>query len=65
MSDAAWFPSIGDVALRPRVRYKLTDSVAVWGGYDYFDGDPEEPLGRLRDNRVGFMGLEVSAATDR
>ncbi|TXI09608.1 MAG: hypothetical protein E6Q76_05320 [Rhizobium sp.] len=56
--DVAYFPAQGDISIRPRMRYHFTDSLAAYLGGDYLDGPTDGPLGRLRANKLVFVGLE-------
>lgn len=56
-ADFIHLPAIGDFVARPRLRYRLNDELALWGGGDYFSGVASGPYGRLADNSTLFVGL--------
>ncbi|MGH8432116.1 MAG: hypothetical protein ACREUF_17110, partial [Solimonas sp.] len=62
--DVVYFADIDDWSLRPRLRYKLTDTVATEFGGDYFAGSDDGPLGRLQKNRLAFVRIEYALAGD-
>jgi len=47
----------GDVLVTPKVTYKVTDSLRVTVGGDYYSGSSNTVLGRLRNNSTAYIAL--------
>lgn len=45
----------GDYLLRPKITRKVSDSVRLAAGMDYYGGPSDRPLGALRDFRSAFL----------
>lgn len=63
--DAGWLPAHGDVVVRPRIRYRWSDRLTLWGGADYFAGPERGLYGRLADNTAVFLGLSSTTSLRR
>ena len=58
--NLAYFPATHDFALRPRMKYQLTDVVSLWAGMDWFTGPVVGQFGRLHQNSAVFVGVTMS-----
>ena len=50
--DVAWIAQTNDYAIRPRLIYQLQDSLSLNLAADWYGGNREGPLGKLRDNSL-------------
>lgn len=49
-----------DLAVRPRLIWRLSDKYSIRFGYDHFSGNQQGLFGRLTGNKLVFVGLQVS-----
>lgn len=49
----------GDVLLTPKMTYKVTDNVRITVGGDYYAGNNNAVLGRLKSNSTAYIGIRI------